>query len=70
MNEPQEPKTDVPLIPTKYTPYVLAAIAICQTLAAAFALPGEWTPDRYFLVISVVLSVLVGGSLAGLHKRE
>lgn len=62
--------TGAPVIPAKYVPYVLVLISIFLYLGAEVALPGEWTPDRYFTVGAVILSILVGGSTVGLRRHD
>lgn len=65
---PPASPTGAPVIPPQYVPYVLALASMCTLLGAELALPGPWTPDRYFSVGAAVLSILVGGSVAGLRK--
>jgi hypothetical protein len=60
--------TGTPVVPAKYVPHIIAAIAILQVVGAAFALPGPWTPERTFMVAQGILSVLVGGALPGLRR--
>lgn len=58
------------VIPRWLTPYFLTAASICTLLAGQFALPGPWTPDRYFSMGAAILSMLVGGVSGGLGKTR
>lgn len=60
--------TGKPIIPTRWIPYFIAGASICTVLGAEFALPGPWTPDRYFVVGALILNTLVGGISQGLRR--
>lgn len=66
--QPAPSPTGTPIIPAWAVPYVLASMMVLQVVAAAVALPGPWTPERTFMVLQGILSVLVGGALPGLRR--
>jgi len=63
--EPATSPTGTPIIPPRLVPYIQVLSSILVCMGAELGLPGPWTPERYFMVASAVLSIVLGTSSAG-----
>lgn len=62
--------TGEPRIPPVLVPWLQILYPILGLLGAEFALPGPWTPERYFLLTYVIVGSLLGMSSAGNRVRR
>jgi hypothetical protein len=61
--------TPSPKVPPSVVPWLQALYAVLVPISAAFALPGPWTTERYFLVVTNVVGTLLGMASAGNWRR-
>lgn len=60
----------VPRLPPSIVPWLQLLYPVLVVLAAEFALPGPWTPERYFFLASSITAALLGMSSAGNRVRR
>lgn len=61
--------TGRPKLPPRVVPWLQLLYPISVAISAAFALPGPWTTERYFLVATNALGTILGMASAGNRGR-
>lgn len=67
---PNPSPTGRPKIPPKLVPWLQLLYPVLVAASAAFALPGPWTAERYFLVATNALGTILGMASAGNWSRR
>lgn len=62
--------TGRPKLPPKVVPWLQLLYPVFVAVSAAFALPGPWTAERYFLVATNALGTILGMASAGNRGRR
>lgn len=57
--------TGRPKLPPKVVPWLQLLYPVLVVVGGALGLPGPWTPERYFLVLTNVVGTLLGMASAG-----
>lgn len=69
MNSNPSP-TGRPKLPPHVVPWLQLLYPVLVAVSAAFALPGPWTAERYFLVATNALGTILGMASAGNRGRR
>lgn len=61
--------TGAPRLPPALVPWLQLLYPVLGILGAEFALPGPWTPERYFFLTYAITGSLLGMASAGNRGR-